>query len=235
MPITLEQLKNNYKKFEEAIGYTYKNKEYAINALTHSSYANEMNIESYERLEFLGDSVLNIIISERLFIEYPELSEGEMTRTRAAVVCEASLSQYSRQMDIGNYLLLGKGEEISGGRNRNSILADVFEAILGSIYMDRGMEAAKEFVSNNINEILTLAVSGKYLLDFKTELQERMQEKGDANIEYRIIAERGPEHNKSFVVQALVDGVPLATSKGKTKKEAEQKAAKQILSQLKKD
>ncbi|EAX48708.1 Ribonuclease III [Thermosinus carboxydivorans Nor1] len=206
-------------------------------ALVHTSYANEVKggVEHNERLEFLGDAVLELIISEYLYRNFPELPEGELTKARARLVCEPSLAQCASRLGLGKYLLLGKGEAVSGGRERTSILADAFEAVIGAIYLDGGVSAATNFVLNHLHEDLALIWRGDYVFyDYKTVLQEVVQQAGECKISYEVVAEYGPDHNKTFEVSVLVNHQHLGAGSGKNKKEAEQNAAKEALQKLKK-
>ena len=207
----------------------------AFQAITHSSYAYEHRpeaISSNERLEFLGDSVLNFIITNRLYKEASDMPEGEMSKLRASVVSEASLSNCARQLKLGEVLLLGKGEELMGGRQRSSILADAMEAVIGSLYMDGGLEAAERFVDMFIHENYEKALQGSLFIDFKTKLQEEVQKKGSFAIQYTVIDEKGPDHNKVFTTAVSVNGSVLGEGTGRTKKEAEQNAAGNALEKL---
>ncbi|MCX7711045.1 MAG: ribonuclease III [Clostridia bacterium] len=230
--IVLEGLKGKLSQFENLIDYQFKDKSNLILALTHSSYANEFKDEkltSNERIEFLGDSILNLIISEYIYFKYPKLSEGEMTRARAAIVCEQSLVRCSNNIGIGNYLLLGKGEELTGGRTRISILSDAFEAVIGAIYTDGGMEKAKLFVMSQMKHLIEDSMNGVVFMDYKTQLQEKIQKFSDHKIQYEILEEKGPDHNKIFVSQVKVSDEIMGTGEGRSKKEAEQSAAKSAL------
>jgi ribonuclease III len=219
----------NIKSIEETIDYCFKDKKNIFLALTHSSFANENKNErlsSNERLEFLGDAVLNIIISEYIYNRFLDLTEGEMTKARAGIVCEASLMKCANGISLGKYLLLGKGEEITGGRTRTSILSDAFEALIGSIYLDGGLSEARDFIYTAMQEIIASSISGETFIDYKTQLQEFVQKSSDQKIQYEILEEKGPDHNKMFVSQVKVAERILGTGEGKTKKEAEQNAAK---------
>lgn len=220
------------KKVEEHIQYTFTNQELLKQALSHSSFINEMKrkgMESYERLEFLGDAVLELITSEFLFENYRDLPEGKLTRLRASIVCEFTLSSVSKQLKLGDYVLLSKGEELTGGRNRNSILCDLFESVLGAIYLDGGMEPARSYV----HQFLLTDIEHKTLFyDAKTTLQEMMQKDGKGLVTYELLKEQGPDHDKHFVTQVLVDGVSLAQGEGSSKKNAEQMAAYHALLKL---
>jgi len=217
---------------ELSIDYIYRNRKNAVQAITHSSYAYEHRKEglfSNERLEFLGDSVLNFIITNRLFKETSDMPEGEMSKLRASVVSEVSLSQCARKLKIGEVLLLGKGEEMMGGRERISILADAMEAIIGSIYLDGGIKAVEAFIDKHLHENYIKAIGGTLLCDYKTKLQEEVQKNTSINIQYSVIHEKGPDHNKVFTSAVLINGNSMGKGNGKTKKEAEQNAAKNAL------
>jgi ribonuclease-3 len=221
------------KAIEQNIQYVFKNKTLLKQALSHSSFINEMKrkgMESYERLEFLGDAVLELITSQFLFEEYKELPEGKLTRLRASIVCEFTLSSVSEMLHLGEYVLLSKGEEQTGGRNRNSILCDLFESVLGAIYLDGGMEAAKKYV----HTFLLTDIEHKSLFyDAKTILQEMVQKDGKGVVTYEVIDEKGPDHNKSFVTEVYIDGERLASGEGPSKKNAEQLAAYRAILKLK--
>ena len=214
----------DYSKFEEKIGYSFSNIKLLEQAFSHSSYINERKVnhgESYERMEFLGDAVLELVVSQYLFDHYKEKSEGELTKLRASLVCEATLSQCARTMGMSDYLLLSKGEELTGGRQRDSILCDVFEAVLGAIYLDGGLVAAR----THVERFLMTDIEEKQLFyDAKTILQEKMQKDGN-KVTYELVEERGPQHSKEFLVQAVIDGNVVGKGIGKTKKAAEQMAA----------
>ena len=233
--ITTERL-HLLNEIQDKIGYRFKNIELLNWALTHSSYANEhkrFKITYNERLEFLGDSVLGLIVSDYIFIKYSNYPEGELTKLRATVVCEPSLSYVAKQIDLGKYMLLGKGEEVTGGRERVSILADAFEALIGSIYLDGKFNNAKTFVLKFMTGIIENAVNGMELfIDYKTQLQEILQKKTKSKIEYKIISEEGPDHNKIFHTEVIVKNKVLGKGLGKSKKEAEQNAAKTALERL---
>lgn len=205
-------------------------------ALTHTSYANECKnsgVIHNERLEFLGDAVLDLIISEYLFRRFPALPEGELTKARAMIVCEPTLARHAARLNIGEYLLLGKGEAASGGRERISILADAFEAIIGAIYLDCGVVSGTDFVLTQLNDELELVERGEYIKDYKTLLQEIVQRNNDSRISYEITDQRGPDHDKVFEVAVFVNKVHMGEGLGKSKKEAEQHAARQALIKLK--
>jgi len=231
----VETLLENIGEFEKKIGYEFKNKQNILLALTHSSFANESKsekIKSNERLEFLGDAVLNIIISEIIYTRHSNLSEGEMTKARANIVCESSLMKCANSIDIGRYLLLGKGEELTGGRTRVSILSDAFESLIGAIYIDSGIKSAKKFITKIMKQLIDGAVNGVIFMDYKTQLQETVQKTGEHKIIYEIVEEKGPDHNKMFVSQVMIDEKVMGVGEGKSKKEAEQNAAKAALEKL---
>lgn len=220
----------DYSAFEAKIGYTFKNKELLHEALSHSSYANEQKHgrHSNERLEFLGDSVLSIIVSEHLFSHFKHLPEGELTKIRASLVCEKALYEFSKKIDLGNFIFLGKGEENSGGRNRPSIIADAFEAVIAAVYLDGGIENAKKYVLGFIPKDLDKN-SSKKLNDYKTVLQEVIQRNPEEKVEYVLTGESGPDHNKLFEVQVMLNSNVIGTGQGRSKKLAEQMAAKEAL------
>jgi len=220
----------NISKFEEIIDYTFEDKSYILEALTHSSYSNEnKNYKFNERLEFLGDSVLSIVISDYLFKKEKDLPEGELTKLRANIVCEESLSEVGGQIHLGEHLLLGKGEEATGGRDRISIIADALEAVIAAIYLDGGLEQASRFIFKFMEEIIENSIEGKIFRDYKTYLQEVLQSKGEQNIWYKLLEEKGPDHNKRFVMEVGINEKVLGVGEGKSKKDAEQVAAKSAL------
>jgi ribonuclease-3 len=221
-----------YEALESRIGYVFNDKSVLKTALTHSSFANEAKRRAAcnERLEFLGDSVLSLCVSAYLFNEFPDLPEGDLTRLRAAVVSEAPLAEVARTLGIGEFLLLGRGEEVTGGRARASVLADAIEALIGAIYLDAGLEAARTFVIGQLSPVIQSAVKGKGFKDYKTELQELLQQGELQSLEYVIVNEEGPDHYKSFTAQVLKDGKVIGEGEGRSKKEAEQQAAHKALS-----
>lgn len=224
---------DNIDKFETIINYKFSNKEYILEALTHSSYSNEnKNYDFNERLEFLGDSVLSIIVSDYLFKNEKDLPEGELTKLRANIVCEESLSDAANEIELGKHMLLGKGEEATGGRQRISILADAFEAVIAAIYLDGGLESAREFVLDYMEDIIIDSRKGKIFRDYKTHLQEVLQGRGESNIWYKLLDEKGPDHNKIFIMQVGINEKVIGIGEGKSKKEAEQLAAKVALKEL---
>ena len=215
---------------EEKLNYKFKNRKLLENALTHSSYANEVRMghTSNERLEFLGDSVLSIIVSDYIYKQFPKMPEGELTRLRASLVCEKSLCGFSRELDIGRYMLLGKGEDKGGGRERDSILADAFEAVLAAIYLDGGMEVARKHVMNFVLRELN-ATQEDGFKDYKTALQEIIQRNPEESVTYILTDETGPDHNKMFTVEVHLNSNIIGKGTGKNKKQAEQQAARQAL------
>ncbi|MBQ2824391.1 MAG: ribonuclease III [Oscillospiraceae bacterium] len=220
----------DFSAFEKLIGYTFKNKELLHEALSHSSYANEHkhSRNSNERLEFLGDSVLSIVVSEHLFSHFKHLPEGDLTKIRASLVCEKALYEFSHKIELGKFILLGKGEENSGGRERPSIIADAFEAVIAAIFLDGGMEAAREYVLGFIPDNLDRNRS-KALNDYKTVLQEIIQRNPEEKVEYVLKDQSGPDHNRVFVVQVMLNSNVIGTGEGRSKKQAEQMAAKEAL------
>ncbi len=220
-------------EIEENIGYTFKDKSFLEEALTHRSYANEHNIRSNEKLEFLGDSILEFVSSEYLFTHYKNLNEGELTKTRAAVVCEESLYKVALKHNISNYIKVGKSELASNGNNKPAILADSIEAIIAAIFFDGGLEPAKKFIIDNLKDEMEIASKNVGQKDYKTVLQEELQKNGSVDIEYRIIDEFGPDNIKTFNAEVLLNGVKLAEGTGNSKKHAEMQAAKKALENMK--
>ena len=223
------------KQLEEKLGYKFKNRALLLNALTHSSYANENREEgvpSNERLEFLGDSVLGFTAAKHLYAVEPSLPEGKMTRLRAALVCEHSLYGVGRELDLGAYLRMGHGEEKNGGRQRASILADATEAVIAAIFLDGGIEAAVSFVERMV--LSPEAVKAHHASDYKTELQELVQRKPDQQLKYTDAGESGPDHDKVFLSEVSLNGELIGRGSGRTKKEAEQAAACRALERLNK-
>lgn len=207
------------------IGYSFKDSSLLTLAMSHSSYANEKHLSKLgcnERLEFLGDAVLEIVSSDFLFHRFPDMPEGDLTKTRASMVCEPTLAYCAEQIDLGSYLLLGKGEDATGGRTRNSVVSDAMEALIGAIYLDGGFTSAKEFI---LNFVLNDMEHKKLFYDSKTILQEIVQGHTDGTLTYVLLKEEGPDHNKSFEVSAMLDGQEIGRGIGRTKKSAEQRAA----------
>ena len=226
----MENLDKNLEEFQGKIRYYFNDKELLIEALSHSSYANEKRKgrNSNERLEFLGDSVLSIVVSQYLFEHLTHLPEGELTKIRASLVCEKSLYEFAKQIDLGEHILLGKGEENTGGRERVSILADAFEAVIAAVFLDGGLEAARrhilKFIPKDIDDRKPVSFS-----DHKTILQEIIQKNPEEKVEYKLVGQSGPDHNKAFKVQVRLNSNVIGTGIGRSKKEAEQMAAKEAL------
>ncbi len=220
----------DFTEFENKIGYTFKNKELLHEALSHSSYANEVKRgrHSNERLEFLGDSVLSIVVSKHLFTHFKHLPEGELTKIRASLVCEKALFEFSKKIDLGKHILLGKGEENSGGRERPSIVSDSFEAVIAAVFLDGGMEAAEKYVLSFIPKNIE-ATGSKSLHDYKTMLQEIIQKNPEERVEYVLADQTGPDHDRKFVVQVRLNSNVIGTGEGHSKKQAEQAAACEAL------
>ena len=225
----------NIKRFEDEIGYKFKNRKYLERALTHSSYNREKNTkhQDNERLEFLGDAFFDAIVTAELFHRMEKDAEGKLTKTRALIVCENSLARAARNFDLGSYMYIGRGEEMAGGRNRASILADAMEAVIGALYLDGGYEITRNFVLRTFSDIVDEAVAGKLVSDYKSEIQEKLQKNGkNISITYTTDREEGPAHNKTFFVHLSYDGKILGEGSGKSKKEAEQNAARTALCKL---
>ena len=228
-----ERMKDKLKELEKKIGYEFRDFSLLRRAMMHSSYTNEKHLPKFqcnERLEFLGDAVLELVSSEFLFLENPKISEGELTKTRASMVCEPSLAFCARDLQLGEYLLLGKGEEATGGRGRDSITSDSMEALIGAIYLDGGFTNAKEFIHRFI---LSDLEHKKLFFDSKTILQEIVQADMGESISYRLVGEEGPDHNKAFRVEVRIGETCCGAGKGRTKKAAEQEAAYQAILKLK--
>lgn len=224
-----ESMKKDLLEFEKIIKYEFKDKELLQIALTHSSFANEHKAFLYnERLEFLGDSVLGLVVSDYIFNIKKNLPEGKLTKIRATVVCEESLSNIAKQINIGQYLFLGKGEKTSGGRHRVSILADAIEALIAAIYIDGGYDSAKEFILFYLRDVIKNTVDGNIFRDYKTILQEIIQSKNETVV-YKLVDEKGPDHDKEFEMQVKIGTDILGEGKGRNKKEAEKDAAKDAL------
>ncbi len=217
-------------ELEEKIGYTFRNPQLLEQALTHSSFANEgkKHGRNNERLEFLGDSVLSVIVARYLFLTYKDLPEGELTKLRASLVCEKALDGFAAQIGLGKYLRLGKGEEMTGGRERPSILADAFEALIAAMYIDGGYEAAQAFVLGFIPRDLDVRRQNK-LADYKTALQEIIQQNREERVEYVLVDEHGPDHAKVFTAEVLLNSNVIGKGAGSSKKQAEQNAAHEAL------
>lgn len=227
-----EKRKLALREIAAKIGLVFSDWNLLHQALTHTSYANEIkrtHIEPNERLEFLGDAVLELVVSTYLFKHFVQLPEGELTKARASIVCESTLARRAAALQVGAYLLFGKGELATGGPERASILADAFEALIGAIYLDHGFAAAYEFVTQQLDGDLRSIETGRSMQDYKTVLQEIVQKQGGRRISYCLLDESGPDHNKCFRIAVCVQGEPCGTGEGRSKKEAEQNAARQAL------
>lgn len=220
------------EQFERNLGYQFKNKALLEVALTHSSYAHEHQCQSNERMEFLGDSVLSIIISDFLFRKLRREDEGDLSKIRASLVCEQSLARVARELEVGPALKLGRGEDAAGGRARDSILSDAFEAILAAIYLDSDIHTAEQWVKKHMEQALHAALRGESYQDYKTMFQEAVQKNGPRKIAYRVLSETGPDHHKDFEIEVCVDGKSAGRGRGQSKKEAEQNAAKTALERI---
>ena len=220
------------ESLEKKLGYTFRDRSLLSEALNHSSYANEhrsAEVSSNERLEFLGDSVLGFVTAEFLFKTYGKLPEGDLTRIRAALVCEQSLYEVAKFLGLGQYLKLGKGEEAGGGRQRQSILADATEAVFAAVYLDGGMERVRELICR---VLLSRAPAAEERRDYKTTLQEIVQRRSGQVLTYHMVDESGPDHNKTFLFQVRLNGAPVGQGRGHSKQEAEQAAARDALEKL---
>jgi len=218
--------------FEKIIGYKFSNVSLLDNALIHTSYVNENKTTpkvSNERLEFLGDAVLELVTSYYIFENFPELSEGEMTKLRAGVVCEPSLADCARKINLGEYIKMGKGEIANGGARRDSVLSDAYEAVIGAIYLDGGYNSARDFILTALKEDIHSQKGLRWIADCKTHLQEQLQKNSQAPIEYYVVKEEGPEHEKIFTVELAHEGKVMAQGSGRNKKEAEQNAARSAI------
>ena len=226
------------RELEKKLNYTFRNPALLEEALSHSSYANEhrgAGLRSNERLEFLGDSVLGFVTAEFLFTRHPDLPEGDLTRIRAALVCEQSLYEVAGKLDLGRHLKLGRGEEAGGGRERMSILADAVEAVFAAVYLDGGIAAASELIHRVLLDAEREADVEERRRDYKTALQEQVQRKAGQELTYCMIGEQGPDHAKIFSAEVRLNGVPVGSGSGRSKKEAEQAAAKAALAKLKQE
>ena len=224
----------DYTELEKELGYTFKEKNLLIRALTHTSYAYEKKVESNEKLEFLGDSILEFLSSIYLYNNYQQLKEGEMTKVRAQVVCEASLYKIAKAHNFSDFLLLGKSEKSANKDVKPAILADSVEALIAAMYIDGGLEPVNNFIVKNLKEEIEFASKNVGQKDYKTVLQEILQKHGDVHIEYKIIKESGPDHNKIFEAEVLYNGKMLAKGEGKSKKLAEMDAARIAIDKIKK-
>lgn len=219
-------------KLCEKLNYSFKNVNLLKTALTHSSYVNENRLrysDNNERLEYLGDAILDAVISEYLYKKYQDVEEGTLTKVRAAIVCESSLAMCGGKLNLGECLVLGKGEEHNGGRHRASMIADAVEAIIGAIFIDGGWEASRRTSMHILGDIIHKASLGRLSRDYKSLIQEKYQAMGAAEINYVVAKEEGPDHNKTFYIDLIINGKVLSRGIGKNKKEAEQKAAQIVL------
>jgi ribonuclease-3 len=220
------------KKIESDLGYSFISKELLLNALTHSSFVNESkDAKNNEKLEFFGDSILSFIISEHLFFSLKDHNEGSLSKIRAMIVCEDSLYRIGTQLNLNNYIRLGKGEK-QKGKLRKSIVADAVEAIISAIYLDSDIETARKIVLRHFENVIEESTSGNVLKDYKTYLQEIVQQSKENSISYIIIDETGPDHDKTFISEVLINNVPLAKGQGKSKKESQMEAAKKALEKI---
>lgn len=225
------------QELERKLNYVFRDRELLQEAMSHSSYANEHrlgHLRSNERLEFLGDAVLGFVTAEYLFRRHPDSPEGDLTRIRAALVCEQSLYEAARRLDLGRYLKLGRGEETGGGRERTSILADAMEAVFAAVYLDGGMEAAAPLIHRCLLDAQRESVVEEKRRDYKTALQELVQRQADQVLTYRMAGEQGPDHDKTFQAEVLLNGEALGSGTGHSKKEAEQAAARAAMGELQK-
>jgi len=226
------------KQIKSRLGIQWNNEDHLLQALTHSSFAHEnrnsnLTLEHNQRLEFLGDAVLELVVSDYLYEKYPEYPEGALTKIRAGIVCEPSLAGIANSMNLGDFLLMGKGEERSGGRKRPSILADAMEALIGAVYIDQGMERAYSFIIEKLGSVIGKVVeSGGLKTDYKTQLQELVQKKSENTLGYRILQESGPDHSKTFIAGVICQGIEWGQGSGRTKKEAEQAAARHAMERI---
>ena len=223
----------NLEILEKSIGYTFKNKDLLKNALTHTSYAFENHVQSNEKLEYLGDSILEFISSKYLYINFPKLTEGEMTKVRATIVCEDSLYKIAKRHNFSDFLYLGNSELKGNKEVRPAIMADSVEALIAAMYFDSDLDTCEKFIIENLKEAAIEATKHIGEKDHKTVLQEILQKNGEVKIEYNIISESGPDHDKNFVAEVKCDGKYLATGSGKTKKAAEMEAAEKAIKNLK--
>ncbi|TDO87844.1 RNAse III [Halanaerobium saccharolyticum] len=229
--------KEKINKFETSLDLDFKDKKLIQRALTHKSYPNEnrrLNLKDNERLEFLGDSVLSLSVSTYIFNKFSNLPEGELAKMRAVIVSAPILAEVAKRIELGQFLFLGKGEEMTGGRERDSILADTMEAIFGALYLDQGFTAAADFILELLKVDIINVAEGNHIQDYKTILQEVIQENGNVRPEYEVVDEEGPDHNKTFIVAVKLNEDSLGSGQGSSKKEAEQEAAKVALDKLNK-
>ncbi|QFF98505.1 ribonuclease III [Psychrobacillus glaciei] len=230
-----ESVKEQFVQFQQHFEVQFDNPTLLYQAFTHSSYVNEHRRKFFtdnERLEFLGDAVLELSVSQYLFQQYTGMSEGELTKLRAAIVCEPSLVIFANELNFGKYVLLGKGEELTGGRERPALLADVFEAFIGALYLDQGLETVVVFLNKIVFPKIELGAFS-HVMDYKSQLQEVIQQQNNGMISYEIVEEKGPAHNRTFVSRVMLNTRELGIGKGRSKKEAEQQAARLAILALK--
>ncbi|MFC7685450.1 ribonuclease III [Ureibacillus sp. GCM10028918] len=226
-----EKVRHQFDFLQEELNIFFRNKSLLYQAFTHSSYVNEHRRKLFtdnERLEFLGDAVLELSVSKYLFERYPHMSEGELTKLRASIVCEPSLVIFANELNFGKYVLLGKGEELTGGRERPALLADVFESFIGALYLDQSLEAVVEFLERIVFPKVEVGAFS-HVMDFKSQLQEMVQQTNNGTLHYEIVDEKGPAHNRTFVSRVLLNDKELGIGRGKSKKEAEQQAAQNAM------
>jgi ribonuclease III len=230
-----EKVRELFEQLQNELNVSFNNKNLLYQAFTHSSYVNEHRRKLFtdnERLEFLGDAVLELSVSKFLFEKYPQMSEGELTKLRASIVCEPSLVIFANELEFGRYVLLGKGEELTGGRERPALLADVFESFVGALYLDQGLERVVAFLEKVVFPKVELGAFS-HVMDFKSQLQEMVQQSNNGVLHYEIVDEKGPAHNRTFVSRVLLNDQELGVGRGKSKKEAEQQAAQSAMQMLK--
>lgn len=229
-----EKVRQQFEVLQQQLHIHFENKELLYQAFTHSSYVNEHRRKLFtdnERLEFLGDAVLELSVSRFLFENYPKMSEGELTKLRASIVCEPSLVIFANELNFGQFVLLGKGEEITGGRERPALLADVFEAFVGALYLDKGLDDAVCFLEKVVFPKVEVGAFS-HVMDFKSQLQEMVQQTNNGVLHYEIVDEKGPAHNRTFISRVLLSDTELGVGRGKSKKEAEQQAAQEAMRML---
>lgn len=221
------------REVQEIIGIKFNEPSVLVTALTHSSYANQhRDVEYNERFEFLGDAILQVCITEHLFLNYQNKSEGELTKIRSLIVCENSLYEIGKSLNLGNYIRMSKGEELTGGRERVSLIADAVEALIAAIYLDKGLAFAKDYIIGRFERIITRAINNDIILDYKTKLQELLQKNGEVSIVYELIKFEGPPHRRKFFTKLIIDNKEYTCGEGYSKKESEQDAAKEALKVL---
>lgn len=229
-------MKEYIEEVQKIIGIKFNEPKLLVTALTHSSYANQHREEEYnERFEFLGDSILQLTITEYLFLNFKDKSEGQLTKIRSLIVCENSLYEIGKSLDLGNHLRMSKGEELTGGRERVSLIADAVEALIAAIYLDKGLEYAKDYIIGAFKTIIEKAINNDIILDYKTRLQEYLQKNGEISIVYELIKFEGPPHRRKFYSKLIIDNKEISSGEGYSKKESEQDAAKIALKQMEKN